>query len=128
MHKYGNQKDENYDGLRDPKNTTTNEMYAFIGILILVGVKKQNHTHFFELWTTNGTRSEIFRSCMNCNRFLFLLSAIRFDDKNMRKERKLIDKLAPVRFTLDRFVGNFKNNYSLGAQAAIDEMLISFRG
>ena len=113
MHKYGNQKDENYDGLRDPKNTTTNEMYAFIGILILVGVKKQNHTHFFELWTTNGTRSEIFRSCMNCNRFLFLLSAIRFDDKNTRKEEKLTDKLAAARFTLDCFVENCK--YSLEA-------------
>ncbi|GFR07184.1 DDE_Tnp_1_7 domain-containing protein [Trichonephila clavata] len=103
-------------------------MLAFTGILILAGVKKQNHTNFLELWTTDGTGSEIFRSCMNCNRFLFLLSAIRFDDKNTRKERQLTDKLAAIRFTLDRFVENCKNNYSLGEYATIDEMLIPFRG
>ncbi|GFR26761.1 DDE_Tnp_1_7 domain-containing protein [Trichonephila clavata] len=104
----------NYDRPRDAKNTTTNEVLAFIGIIILAGVKKRNHTNFLELWTTDGTGSEIFRSCMNCNRFLFLLSAIRFDDKNTRKERQLTDKLAAIRFTLDRFVENCKNNYSLG--------------
>lgn len=118
----------NYDRPRDAKNTTTNEVLAFIGILILAGVKKQNHTNFLELWTTDGTGSEIFRSCMNCNRFLFLLTAIRFDNKNTRKERQLTDKLAAIRFTLDRFVENCKNNYSLGEYATIDEMLIPFRG
>ncbi|GFR05835.1 DDE_Tnp_1_7 domain-containing protein [Trichonephila clavata] len=114
----------NYDRPRDAKKTTTNEVLAFTGILILAGVKKQNHTNFLELWTTG---SEIFRSCMNCNRFLGW-SAIRFDDKNTRKERQLTDKLAAIRFTLDRFVENCKNNYSLGEYGTIEEMLIPFRG
>ena len=65
---------------------------------------------------------------MNCNRFLFLLSTIRFDDTNTRKERKLTDKHAVVRFTLDRFVENCKINYNLSAQATIDEMMIPYRG
>lgn len=118
----------NYARPRDAKNTTKNELLAFLGLLLLVGTKKQNHTHFLELWTTDGTGSQICRACMGCNRFLFLLTAIRFDDKNTRQERKKIDKLAAIRFTLDRFVTNCEANYCLGEHMTIDEMLIPFRG
>lgn len=66
---------------RDAKDVSKTEMQACIGLLLLSGYKKQNHTHFLELWTIDGTGSEIFRACMGKNRFLFLLSVIRFDDK-----------------------------------------------
>ena len=117
-----------YHRPRDAKNTTKSEILAFIGLLLLAGTKKQNHTHFLELWTTDGTGSEIFRACMSYNRFLFLLVALRFDDKITRHDRKITDKLAAIRFTLDSFVDNCKNNYCLGEYVTIDEMLIPFRG
>lgn len=113
---------------RDAKNTTKNEIMAFIGLLLLAGEKSQNHTNFLELWATDGTASEIFRACMGSNRFLFLLNAIRFDDKTTRPERKKTDKLAAIRFTLDCFVENCKRNYTPGTNVTIDEMLIPFRG
>lgn len=118
----------NYDRQRDAKDTTKTEILAFIGLLLLSGSKKQNHTHYLELWTNDGTGSEVFRACMSYQRFLFLLSVIRFDDKNSRNERKKIDKLAAIRFIIDNFVNNCKRNYSMGEFLTIDEMLISFRG
>lgn len=118
----------NYDRPRDAKDTTKTEFLAFLGLLLLAGVKKENHTHFLELWANDGTGNEIFKACMSCNRFLFLLSAVRFDDKNTRAHRKLTDKLAAVRFLVDRFVENCKNNYCMGEHLTIDEMLIPFRG
>ncbi|XP_071052930.1 piggyBac transposable element-derived protein 4-like [Onthophagus taurus] len=115
----------NSDRVRDAKNVTKSEMLAFIGLLFLSGAKKQNHTHFLELWTKDGTGSEIFQSYQ---RFLFLLANIRFDNKITRHERRQTDKLAAVRFILDKFVNNCKKNYSVGEFMTIDEMLIAFRG
>lgn len=119
---------QNFGRERDAKDVTKTEILAFIGLLFLSGCKKQNHTHFLELWTKDGTGSEIFRACMSYQRFLFLLANIRFDDKETRNERKKEDKLAAVRFILDKFVDNCERNYSLGECMTIDEMLIAFRG
>lgn len=118
----------NYTRERDAKDVTKTEMQAFLGLLLLTGYKKQNHTHFLELWTNDGTGCEIFRACMSYNRFPFLLSVIRFDDKTTRPERKQTDKLAAIRWILDEFTKNCKNNYSVGEFMTIDEMLIAFRG
>lgn len=118
----------NYERPRRAKDTTKQEIMALLGLLFLAGTKKQNHTHFLELWTKDGTGSEIFRACMSADRFLFLLAALRFDNKDTRKDRKSIDKLAAIRFTLDTFMKNCSSNYSLGEEMTIDEMLIPFRG
>nr|CAI5838280.1 unnamed protein product [Callosobruchus analis] len=110
------------------KYTTKTEFLAFLGLLYLSGVKKQNHTNFLELWASDGAGNEIFRACMNSNRFLFLLRAIRFDSEIATEERKATDGIAAIRFILDRFVENCKDNYCLEEQVTIDEMLIPFRG
>ena len=78
----------NYDRKRDAKINTKTELLAFLGLLILSGVKRAGHVSFLELWATDGSRIEIFRVCMSYNRFLFLLLAIRFDDKMTRSQRK----------------------------------------
>src|SRR5215510_5531487 len=65
---------------------------------------------------------------MSYNRFLFLLSAIRFDDKSTRNQRKTTDKLAAIRFILDEFVKNFKSTYCLCEFFTIGKMLVPFRG
>lgn len=117
-----------YSRERDAKKTTRNEILAFIGLLFLSGVKKANHTNFLELWNADGSGIEIFRACMSYNRFLFLLSAIRFDSKATRAERKKTDKLAAVRSILNQFINNCKSSYCLGEYLTIDEMLLPFRG
>ncbi|KAK9739094.1 Transposase IS4 [Popillia japonica] len=40
---------------RNAKDVTKIEILAFIGLLLLTGYKTQNHTHFLDLWTTEGT-------------------------------------------------------------------------
>jgi len=117
-----------YQTERDAKNVTKTELMAFLGLLFLSGVKRASHTHFRELWATDGSGIEIFRACMSYNRFLFLLSAIRFDDKSTRNQRKTTDKLAAIRFILDEFVKNCKSTYCLSEFFTIDEMLVHFRG
>ncbi|XP_046389251.1 piggyBac transposable element-derived protein 4-like [Ischnura elegans] len=65
---------------------------------------------------------------MSRKRFHFILQSLRFDDKATRSDRKLLDKLAPVREVFDIFVQNCRESYSLGEYVTIDEMLSKFRG
>lgn len=119
---------KNYKRDRDAKFITKNEMMAFFGLLFLSGIKKGNHTNFLELWATDGTGIEVFRACMSCNHFLFILNSIRFDDKTTRNDRRSEDKLTAVRSMLDQFVYNCKTSYCLSEYLTIDEMLVPFRG
>lgn len=119
---------ESFSRERDAKETTKQEFLAFIGLLYLCGVKKQNHTSFEELWSNDGTGTEIFRACMSSRRFLFLLRAVRLDEKRTRIERLQTDKLAPVRYILDNFVSNCRKSYCVGQFMTIDEMLVPFKG
>ena len=118
----------NYDRERDAKITTKTELMAFLGLLVLSGVKRAGHVSFLELWATDGSGIEIFRACMSYNRFLFLLLAIRFDDRTTRSQRKETDKLAAIRYILDEFVQNCKKTYCLSEFLTIDETLVPFRG
>ena len=65
---------------------------------------------------------------MSYNRFLFLLSTIRFDDKRTRNQRKETDKLAAIRFILDAFIKKCKSTYCLEWFCTIDEMLVPLEG
>nr|CAI5849411.1 unnamed protein product [Callosobruchus analis] len=57
--------------------------------------KKDTHLnarHMFE-----GTKSGTFyRACMSRERFTFLVNCLRFDDKNMRAERRKTDTFTPI--------------------------------
>ncbi|XP_022160174.1 piggyBac transposable element-derived protein 4-like [Myzus persicae] len=61
-------------------------------------------------------------------RFLFLCRCLRFDDRETRAERRVIDELAPIRTTFDLFLKNINQNYNLSEYTTIDEMLHPFRG
>lgn len=50
-----------------------------------------------------------------------MLGVIRFDDKTSRQERRLTDKLAPMRSILDVIGLKCKNNYVEGEFMNIDE-------
>ncbi|KAI4468386.1 transposase is4 [Holotrichia oblita] len=67
---------------RDTYTRPTNllEIQAVIGLLLLSGVKKNNHLNAADLFTSNGTAPEIYRLVMSLQRFRFLLRHLRFDD------------------------------------------------
>lgn len=58
-----------FDRTCDAKYIIKNELPAFIVLMDFIGKKKENHTHFLEMWHNDGTGSEIFRATMGCNRF-----------------------------------------------------------
>lgn len=101
---------------------------AFIGLMILIGTKKMSKTNLCEIFAADGTGIEISRGVMSMKRFIFLLTAIRFDDPQTREERKRIDKLAAIRTFFNSFVENCKQSYSLGEFITIDEKLEPYRG
>ncbi|UYV61950.1 hypothetical protein LAZ67_1007149 [Cordylochernes scorpioides] len=119
---------EHFSRERDAKLTTVTEILALFGLLIMSGVKRAAHLTYKELWAVDGSGVEIVRAIMSQDRFLFLLRCLRFDDITTRKERKKLDKLAPIREFVEAFVYNCKKLYTPGEYNTIDEKLIPFRG
>jgi len=108
--------------------TSRSEIMALLGLLYLIGTRKGHHANVRELWTADDTGIQILRACMSCDRFLFLLRCIRFDDLHTRPGRRQTDKLAPIRNILDIFVKNCQQCYNTSEFTTIDEMLHPFRG
>lgn len=105
------------------------ELKAFLGLLILAGVFKSNHEDTRSLFAADGTGRNIFRGVMSEQRFLFLLSVLRFDDQTTRRNRiDNGDKLAAISKIYEIFNANCTNNYSCSEYAVVDEMLVGFRG
>ncbi|GLV50917.1 hypothetical protein CBL_20994 [Carabus blaptoides fortunei] len=74
-----------------------NECEIISGISILGGNFQIWREDTASLFSTDGTGRPIFRATMSQNRFLFILSAIRFDNAASRKDRIVEgDKLAAV--------------------------------
>lgn len=119
---------EKYSRERDCRDTDISEMYAFLGLLYMAGVKKAQYLNTKELWDVDGTAPDCFRLTMSRERFHILIRALRFDDINDRNERKKIDNLAHIRQVFDQFVSKCKENYQVGEYCTIDEMLEGFRG
>lgn len=103
------------------------ELKAFIGLLYKAGVKRNSHINVSELWSVRDGDS-FFRMTMPLNRFKFLLTTIRFDDKTTRGVRKQQDKLAAIREVWDKFIKNCTNSYTPYEYCTIDEQLMGFRG
>lgn len=117
----------------DPNNRTAKptdilELKAFIGLLYICAMSKNNHVNAADLFRTNGTSMEIFRLTMSVARFRFLLRHIRFDDKNTRLQRQNQDKLAPIREVFDAFNSNLCKYFCISELTTVDEMLAAFRG
>lgn len=110
------------------KDTNESEMRCLFGLLYYSSVFKNNDTDANYLFATNGTGHEIFRCVMSKYRFCTLLNCLRFDDGTDRQERLKSDKLAAISWLFDKFVLNSQQNYNLGPNTCIDEMLIPFRG
>ncbi|KAF2884344.1 hypothetical protein ILUMI_21834 [Ignelater luminosus] len=75
----------------------------------------------------DGSGVKCMRSTVSRERFLLLLSALRFDNFEDRAERKAHDNLAAIGDILDEFISKCKKNYQVGKYSTIDEMLEPFR-
>ncbi|XP_067629492.1 piggyBac transposable element-derived protein 4-like [Eurosta solidaginis] len=108
------------------KETNNEEIEALIGMLALTAAMKDNHLTSTELFDPSCSGSK-YLSIMTHNRFRFLMSCLRFDDKSVRIHLTA-DKLAPIRKAWDIFIQKCRENYTPGPYMTIDEQLISFRG
>lgn len=112
---------------RNLKSTNTTELYAFIGILILMGANNDSGLPLEDLWGKILGKN-IYTATMSRNRFGELLSLIRFDDRQTRTERRKDDKFCPLREIFQKVDETFVKYYVPGADLTIDEMLSLFRG
>lgn len=109
-------------------DTSLCEFKAFIGLLYLAGRFRSNRQNLKDLWRSDGSGVEIFRTIMTLKRFQFIQNCLRLDDKTTRKDRKKTDDLAAVRSFFEKFVNNCQAVYSPSEYVTIDEQLPSFRG
>lgn len=65
------------------QSISCNELMAFIGTLLLIGIYRSAHENYEQLWSEKHGRSRL-RATMSLNRFKILLRMIRFDDKRTR--------------------------------------------
>ncbi|KAJ8931633.1 hypothetical protein NQ314_015427 [Rhamnusium bicolor] len=73
------------------------ELRAFTSLLYLSGIMKSNHENVEGIFANNGTGRDILRGTMSVQRFLFILSCLRFDCATKREARKVNDKLTAIR-------------------------------
>lgn len=110
------------------QETDVMELSALIGLLVYTSVFKAGNESVHSLFATDGTGRDVFRCTMSKERFLFLLSALRFDDASTRLERSKVDPTAPISNLFQKFIDNCQEMYSMGEYGCIDEMLVAFRG
>ena len=107
--------------------TGISELKALVGILVMSGLKNDNHVSSRAMWNPfDGC--PLYRSAMSNARFVFLMRCLRFDNSKTRPERVALDRLAPIRNTWDTFISACKNCYVPGPHLTIDEQLVPFRG
>lgn len=104
------------------------ELKGFIGLLIYTAIFKSGNESVLNIFATDGTGREIFRCVMTKERFLFILTVLRFDNPADRAERKKSDKAAAISSIFSAFIENCQKCYTPGAFVCVDEMLVPFRG
>lgn len=108
---------------------TTKEMNTFLGINLLMGIKKL--PYYRDYWSTCPDLHEPFVSkFMTVNRFGWLLTHLHVNDNHFLPDRNSpnYDKLYRIRPLLDTLKQTFETNYRPTEYMAIDESMIKFKG
>lgn len=116
----------NPESTRSWRPVTTQEIYAFMGVLIAAGVNNSNNDHTSEMW--KSTSYPLYRATMGLKRFRAISQFIRFDDANTRQARSQEDKAAPIRDIWAMLNANLSKIYKPTENLTIDEQLYPFRG
>lgn len=112
----------------EPLNS--DELYAFIGLLIRFGVTKRGDVHLAEIWSIDGCHHHALATVtMPLNRFKFILRFITFDDVlNRTQNEEKSGKFHKFKAIHDIFKLNIKSGYLPSKWLCIDEELYAFRG
>lgn len=113
--------EKNPDSQRSWKPVTSQEIHAYIGILIASGVNNSNTDHTSEMW--KSTSYPLYRASMGINRFRYIWRFIRFDDVSTRQARSQNDKLAPISDLWTMLNANLAKMYKPTGNLTIDEQL-----
>ena len=66
-----------------------------MGLLILIGVTKENHESVGDLWSSGPLGRPSFKAVMPVNRFEKILQYLRFDYFNTLADQRSTGELAP---------------------------------
>lgn len=114
---------------RDSRFTNETEIRALIGILFLIGTLRCSRRNAHKIWdNSKGSGVESCYLAMSEKRLRFLIRCLRFDDVTTRKERKELDKLAPIREVFEICLANFQRSLIASEYVTVDEQLLDFRG
>ncbi|XP_069823913.1 piggyBac transposable element-derived protein 4-like [Dendropsophus ebraccatus] len=109
------------------KNISKEELYAYIGLLLLAGSQKSYDVPIRELFL-DPLSDPHYKATMSVDRYEEIRRHIRFDDKRTRALRFETDKLAPISYIWNIFIKNCTKLYNPSANVTVDEQLVPFRG
>ena len=69
---------------------------------------------------------QIYTAAVSRDRFREIVRFMRFDNMNIRKEKKVTDKLAPLRAITDIFVASCRDLCDATNVGTIDKQLVNF--
>lgn len=111
-------------------NCTLNidEIWKFIGLMYARGVFAAKNIPLSELWNKKKG-NPIFRNTMPRDRFKYILRLLRFDNKQDRRQRILMqkDRFAHISEVWKIFVENCVKHYNPGPYICVDEQLFPSR-
>lgn len=110
------------------KPTTIEEIKCFMGINILMGIKKL--PSYKDYWSSRADlRDDFISSCMSRNRFSWLLGHIHLNDnsKEPAKGQPNYDKLYKLRPMLEKLSETYAKSYKPTHRQAVDESMIKFK-
>ena len=114
------------------KDVTKDEVYAYCGTLLLLGVLKKRNIDTIDLWKSDSDnihRVHQIVTTFSRERFRLLSRNLTFDDINSRKERaKDCKKYFKMSDVFSSFASQAKLAYEPGSHLCVDECLYSFRG
>lgn len=108
---------------------TTDELLVFLGINILMGIKKS--PSYRDYWSSNPQLHDSYiSSLMTVNRFGFILNHLHLNDntKEPKKGETGYDKLYKIRPLIDELNKTFKQCWKPGKYQSVDETMIKFKG
>lgn len=109
--------------------TTSEEIKCFIGINLMMGIKKL--PSYKDYWSSRqDLRDHFIASAMSRNRFSWLLGHIHLNDNSLqpKKGQPEFDKLYKVRPMLNKLSESFTKYYKPSRCQSIDESMIRFKG
>lgn len=107
------------------KDITKSELLAYYGLMIAMGLNKDNKKPLHDLWKYDDLMTgSIYNLVISRDRFVVIHKFIRFDDESTTNDRRKNDKLAKVSEIIDLFNENCINAMNIGESVTVDEQLL----